>query len=106
MARPQRAYPHDHLRKLGGGKLPSKKAEGGLVERWLKKIRARIPAGAMLSATVQVKPDHRYFASFRLLADGEVISSEARGDSPEEAVEEAGRGFCEHLPDAELPAAS
>jgi hypothetical protein len=84
-----------------------KKADNsGLVERWLKKIRARIPAGAQLSATVRMKPGERYFASFRLLADGEVISSEARGDSPEEAVDEAGKGFCEHLPEMELPAAS
>jgi hypothetical protein len=93
------------LRRPGGEKFPPKKTDSGLVERWLKKIRSRVPAGAMLSATVQMKSDRRYFASFRLLADGEVISSEARGNSPEEAVDEAGRGFCEHLPDTELPAA-
>jgi hypothetical protein len=73
---------------------------GCVVERWLRDIRARIPAGAVLSATVRFKPRAGFFASFRLTNEGEAVSSEARADTVEEAVEKAGRGLCQHLPEA------
>ncbi len=70
----------------------------GLVERWLKEIRKRMPRGSSISATVQLKPKYGFSAAFRLFSEGEVLSSEARGKNAAEAVTEAGRALCEHLP--------
>lgn len=94
MVREERAHQDDHLILHG-----DEDAKGaGLVEKWLQDLRGRIPEGAVLSATVRMRPHQGYFASFRLLSEGETISSEARAESAEAAVEEAGRGLSQHLP--------
>ncbi|RZA07464.1 MAG: hypothetical protein EOP11_07625 [Proteobacteria bacterium] len=69
-----------------------------LVERWLEEIRARIPEGASVTATLQNKPQRGFLASFRLCTEDEVLSSEARADTPDQAVAQAGEGLCQHLP--------
>lgn len=92
----ERAYSDDHIVSFRGHEEEA--ASSGVVEKWLQSIRARIPAGAVLSATVRSKPRSGFFASFRLTREGEVISSEARADTVEEAVEKAGLGLCQHLP--------
>lgn len=97
MVREERIQSDDHIVSFRG--LDDEAAaSSGAVEKWLQNIRARIPAGAVLSATVRYKPRSGYFASFRLTNEGEVISSEARAESVEEAVEKAGLGLCQHLP--------
>lgn len=73
----------------------------GLVERWLAEIRRRMPAGSFLTATVQMKPKKGFLASFRVRTEEETLSSEARAESADEAVAQAGRGLCEHLPPAD-----
>jgi hypothetical protein len=70
----------------------------GIVERWLAEIRKRMPEGSFVTATVQMKPHRGFLASFRLRTDEETLSSEARADNPDEAVAQAGRGLCQHLP--------
>ena len=76
----------------------------GLVERWLAEIRRRMPAGSFLTATVQMKPKKGFLASFRVRTEDETLSSEARAESADEAVIQAGKGLCEHLPPAETEA--
>ena len=79
-------------------------AESGVVEAWLQKIRRRMPEGSLLSATIHLRPDSGYIASFRLVREGEVLSSEARAGSADEAVRQAGEGLCQHLTPAGSPA--
>jgi hypothetical protein len=97
MVREERINSDDHIVTFRGVEAEAA-ASSGVVEKWLQSIRARIPAGAVLSATVRSKPRSGFFASFRLTNEGEVISSEARAESVEEAVEKAGLGLCQHLP--------
>lgn len=97
MGTEERTSPDDHLEQVCGMDT-GHAATSGAVEKWLQDIRARIPAGAVLSATVRSKPRRGFFATFRLLNEGEVISSEARADTVEEAVRKAGMGLCQHLP--------
>ena len=92
MVRKERAEPHDYI-------VPFSEADrrsSAIVERWLHDIRSRIPEGAVLSATVRAKGG--FSAAFRLANEGEVISSEARGETVDEAVAKAGEGLCQHLP--------
>lgn len=97
MVREERIDSDDHLVTFRG--IEGEAAgSAGVVEKWLQNIRSRIPVEAVLSATVRFKPRGGFFASFRLTSDGEAISSEARADTMEEAVEKAGLGLCQHLP--------
>lgn len=70
----------------------------GVVERWLAEIRKRAPEGSVVTATLQAKPQRGFLASFRLRTEEESLSSEARADNPDEAVAQAGKGLCQHLP--------
>lgn len=97
MVREERTYSDDHLVSFRGVEEEAA-GSSGVVEKWLQSIRSRIPAGSILSATVRSKPRSGFFASFRLTNEGEAISSEARAETLEEAVEKAGLGLCQHLP--------
>lgn len=97
----ERIQSDDHIVSFRGVDADSAATSSGAVEKWLQSIRARIPAGAVLSATVRYKPHSGFFASFRLTKEGEVISSEARAETVEAAVEKAGLGLCQHLPFAD-----
>ena len=77
---------------------PSAAPKSGAVEGWLAEIRRRVPEGSFVTATVQMKPAQGFLASFRLKTDEEMLSSEARAESADEAVARAGRGLCDHLP--------
>lgn len=98
MVREEKIHSDDHIVTFRGLDTQAHVTSSGVVEKWLQSIRARIPAGTVLSATVRSKPRSGFFASFRLTSEGEVISSEARADTVEEAVEKAGSGLCQHLP--------
>lgn len=98
MVRKERPVQDDNLAiELHGRKSP-RPDDHRIVDYWMEIIRKRMPEGAMLSATVQLKPADGYLASFRLLAEGESLSSEARAETVDEAVEKAGFGLCQHLP--------
>lgn len=68
------------------------------VEHWLRHLRLRLPPDAFVTATIQARAQYGYLASFRVRTGGQTVSSEARSVTAERAVEEAGRGLCEHLP--------
>lgn len=98
MVRKKRTYSDDSV----GPPVPCGSANAqGLVEQWMNVIRKRMPLGSHLSATVQLKPQIGYLASFKLFSDGEILSSEARDKSADEAVNKAGIGLCQHLPESE-----
>jgi hypothetical protein len=69
-----------------------------LVEKWISEIRARMPAGSEVTATLQAKAKLGFSACFRLRTEDEILTSEARSEDPDEAVAQAGKGLCEHLP--------
>lgn len=93
----ERIHTDDYLISVAGTEIDHQ-ASSSLVEKWMQKIRARISETCVLSATVRMKPESGYFASFRLLDEGEAISSEAKADNLDEAVEKAAHGLCQHLP--------
>ena len=89
------------------------KPPDGLVEQWISEIRRRTPTGSSVTATVQAKSERGFLASFRVRMDEEILSSEARAASADEAVAQAGQGLCDHLPhtdglseDIDIPRAS
>lgn len=61
-----------------------------LLRRWYDLIKARLPEGASLVASVQKAARRGVLVSFRAKTENETFVAEARANEPERAVEEAG----------------
>jgi hypothetical protein len=68
-----------------------------LVERWLKKIRERLPESGTLVVTIHRASRHRYLVSFRAEAFGETFISEVRQERLADGVKLAGSGLFDRL---------
>ena len=99
MVREESANAVDRLALSGNARIPAAAPSAeSTVEHWLRHLRLRLPPDAFVTATIQAKAQYGFLASFRVRIGGQTVSSEARSVTAERAVEEAGRGLCEHLP--------
>lgn len=62
----------------------------GLLRRWYDLIKARLPEGSSLVASVQREARRGVLVSFRAKIENETFVAEARASEAEKAVEEAG----------------
>jgi hypothetical protein len=68
-----------------------------VAEEWLAKIRARLPDEGTAVVTVQQLPRRKFLVSFRASAFGETLISEAREESLDVGIREAGSRLFERL---------
>lgn len=68
-----------------------------LAEDWLARIRTRLPDDGTAVVTIHKLPRRKFLVSFRASAFGETFISEAREESLELGVREAGTRLYERL---------